>query len=68
MRAETTAVAAVTEQGVPSPCIDVCRMSSDTGYCEGCSRTIDEIAGWSEYSDAKKRAVLEQLPRRKQRP
>jgi len=55
------------EQGVPSPCIDVCRISADTGYCEGCSRTIAEIAAWSECSDAQKRAVLEQLPRRKQR-
>lgn len=61
-------IAEATNQSVPSPCIDVCRISADTGYCEGCSRTIVEIAAWSEYSDVEKRAVLEQLPRRKQRP
>lgn len=62
-----TAAVAVIEQGVASPCIEVCRMSPDTGYCEGCGRTIAEIAAWSEYSDAQKRAVLELLPQRKQR-
>jgi predicted Fe-S protein YdhL (DUF1289 family) len=59
---------AAMERGVASPCIEVCRLSPDTGYCDGCRRTIAEIAGWSGYSDDEKRAVLEQLPRRKQRP
>jgi len=39
-------------------------MSHDTGYCEGCRRTIAEIAGWSTYSDGQKRAVLERLSAR----
>jgi predicted Fe-S protein YdhL (DUF1289 family) len=42
---------------VPSPCIDVCRMNPDTGWCDGCLRTIDEIAGWSSFDDAQKRAI-----------
>lgn len=42
---------------VPSPCINVCRMSAATGLCEGCHRTIDEIAAWSRLADADKRAV-----------
>ena len=29
---------------VPSPCIAVCRMDAATGWCEGCLRTLDEIA------------------------
>jgi predicted Fe-S protein YdhL (DUF1289 family) len=49
---------------VPSPCNNVCRMNPDTGLCEGCLRTLDEIAGWSVMSDAEKRAVLAQLPAR----
>jgi uncharacterized protein len=57
--------AAALEEGVASPCIEVCRMSPVTGYCEGCYRTIGEIAGWSGYSDADKRAVLARLPGRK---
>ena len=60
-------VAVATSQNVPSPCIDVCRMSPATGYCEGCGRTIAEITAWPGYSDVEKREVLEQLPRRKQR-
>jgi len=52
-------------QAVPSPCVNICRMSAFTGYCEGCLRTIDEIASWSAYSDREKRAVLARLPARK---
>jgi uncharacterized protein len=51
----------------PSPCIDVCRMNPGTGLCEGCLRTLDEIAAWSTLSAGEKRAVLEQLPSRKAR-
>lgn len=42
---------------VPSPCISVCRMDAHTGLCEGCFRTIDEIARWSALPDAERRAV-----------
>lgn len=44
--------------GVPSPCVSVCRMNAATGLCEGCFRTIDEIAGWSSFDDATRRSVL----------
>ncbi len=50
---------------VPSPCINVCRMSEATGLCEGCFRTLDEIAAWSRFDDAEKRAVWRQLPQRR---
>ena len=49
----------------PSPCIMVCRMNPGTGMCEGCYRTLDEIAVWSLMDDDEKRAVLAQLPARK---
>ena len=55
-------------QSVASPCIEVCKMSSATGYCEGCHRTVAEIAGWSDYSDEQKRAVLARLPARGYKP
>ncbi len=48
-----------------SPCTNICRMSTLTGYCEGCLRSIDEIARWSGFSHAEKRAVLKRLPARK---
>ena len=53
---------------VASPCINVCRMSPDTGLCEGCLRTLDEIAAWSAMSSEEKRAVLAQLAKRGSRP
>jgi len=42
---------------LPSPCISICRMVPATGFCEGCLRTIDEIAAWSRMDDAGKRSV-----------
>ena len=48
----------------PSPCTNVCRMNARTGLCEGCLRTIEEIAAWSRMSPQEKRAVLAQLPAR----
>lgn len=52
--------------GVPSPCISVCRMDRHTGWCEGCMRTIDEIAGWSAMDDGQKRRVWQLLPQRRE--
>ena len=49
--------AAVRPDDVGSPCINVCRMNPDTGLCEGCLRTLAEIAAWSAMSSDEKRAV-----------
>jgi predicted Fe-S protein YdhL (DUF1289 family) len=57
----------VTEDEVASPCIDVCRMNPDTALCEGCLRTLDEIAAWSSLTPDEKRAVLAKLPARRDR-
>jgi predicted Fe-S protein YdhL (DUF1289 family) len=51
---------------VPSPCTSVCRMSPRTGLCEGCLRTLDEIAAWSRMDDDEKRAVWQLLEERRQ--
>jgi len=53
---------------IASPCVNVCRMQAASGYCEGCQRTIAEIASWSVYGAEQKRAVLAQLPARKKTP
>jgi predicted Fe-S protein YdhL (DUF1289 family) len=52
------------DHAVPSPCISVCRMDASTGWCEGCLRTIDEIAGWSSFDDDAKRAVWDAIEAR----
>ncbi|WP_042265619.1 DUF1289 domain-containing protein [Paraburkholderia heleia] len=48
----------------PSPCIAICRMDERSGLCEGCLRTIDEIAGWSVLDDDAKRAVWDAIETR----
>ena len=52
----------------PSPCISICRMDADTGFCEGCFRTLDEIAAWGMMADADKRTVWRELVRRAEQP
>ena len=63
----TPASAAGMAPGAPaaSPCINVCRMDERSGWCEGCLRTLDEIAFWSVLDDDDKRAVLAELTRRR---
>ncbi|MGO4331871.1 DUF1289 domain-containing protein [Cupriavidus sp. 2TAF22] len=58
------AQAAQHAQPVPSPCRNVCRMDTASGYCEGCLRTIEEIAAWSGSDDAGRRATWARLPAR----
>jgi predicted Fe-S protein YdhL (DUF1289 family) len=40
-------------------------MDSGSGWCEGCLRSIDEIARWSQMGDDEKRAVWAQLAERR---
>ncbi len=47
-----------------SPCNKVCVMDAENRYCRGCRRTLDEIARWSQMSDAEREAVLAALPAR----
>jgi predicted Fe-S protein YdhL (DUF1289 family) len=53
------------DEDVPSPCINVCRMNDQTGLCEGCLRTLDEIACWSGYTREEKLAVRARLDARR---
>ncbi|HJV76432.1 MAG TPA: DUF1289 domain-containing protein [Noviherbaspirillum sp.] len=50
----------------PSPCISICKMNSRTGLCEGCLRTIDEIAQWSSATEEMKRQMWIEIRRRRQ--
>lgn len=52
-------------RGVPSPCINVCRMDAASGLCEGCLRTLDEIAAWGTMDDDGKRMVCQRLEQRR---
>jgi uncharacterized protein len=49
---------------VPSPCVSICRVDPGTQRCEGCLRTLDEIAAWSSMGDDEKREVWRSIGRR----
>ena len=51
---------------VPSPCVNICRMDDATGWCEGCQRTLAEIAAWGGLDDTAKLAVWQALPARRE--
>ncbi len=54
---------------IRSPCTDVCRINAETGWCEGCLRTIEEISEWRFSTNMEKRAILMALEvRRKTTP
>jgi predicted Fe-S protein YdhL (DUF1289 family) len=40
-------------------------MDEHSGWCEGCLRTLDEIAQWSVMDDRAKRSVWKLLPQRR---
>lgn len=48
----------------PSPCINICRMHPQTGWCEGCGRSLDDITWWSRMDEAAKGRVWALLPKR----
>jgi hypothetical protein len=52
---------------VPSPCTKVCTMDPARGVCAGCYRSLEEIAGWPEYTVQQKLAVWQRIRERAQR-
>jgi uncharacterized protein len=50
---------------VPSPCTGVCRIDPRSGWCEGCARTLDEIAAWGSLDAPRQLAIRRQLPERR---
>ena len=57
-------------QGAPapvvgSPCISVCILDpAGTNVCIGCGRTLDEVAAWSQMTNAQRREVVARAPAR----
>jgi len=51
-----------------SPCIKVCIIDPATGYCEGCARTLKEIAKWGSLSPLDRRQIMAELAGRKPLP
>ncbi len=49
---------------IETPCVNICRIDRKHRWCEGCGRTVQEIARWGETDDADRRAVMAELPAR----
>ena len=52
------------DEGIPSPCISVCRMNAEGSLCEGCFRTIPEIRAWAQADSAERLAIWAALAQR----
>ncbi|HTU30755.1 MAG TPA: DUF1289 domain-containing protein [Solirubrobacteraceae bacterium] len=50
---------------VESPCIGVCVIDEATGLCEGCLRTLEEVAIWGSSTAAQRRQVLARIEARR---
>jgi len=48
-----------------SPCINVCQMDEQTGFCAGCYRSLDEIAAWARLDDGRQVDILAAVARRR---
>ncbi len=52
---------------VLSPCTKVCKIDNVTKLCQGCWRSLDEIAIWSRATDEQKLVIWTKLEARKER-
>lgn len=50
-----------------TPCTGICSLDA-AGFCEGCFRTGDEVAGWSLMGEAERQRLMDDvLPERERR-
>ena len=50
---------------IASPCIGVCIMDTDNGYCRGCYRTLGEISSWLMFTSSERATVNATLEHRR---
>lgn len=50
--------------GIESPCVRICVVDPETGFCIGCGRTRDEIGSWLGFTPEERRNVMATLPER----
>lgn len=55
---------AMNQQAIETPCVKICVVDPETGFCIGCGRTRGEIGGWLGLTPAERRAVMAELPER----
>ncbi len=53
------------ETPIASPCRKQCQLHPVEKLCLGCFRTIDEIAKWTKFGEARRAKIIEDLPARR---
>ena len=47
-----------------SPCVNVCHISRENGFCKGCFRTRDEISRWRDLDYCEQKKIIAELKKR----
>ena len=50
--------------GASSPCIRICVIDPASKLCEGCGRTLQEIAQWSRLTETERLSIMATLEER----
>ena len=50
-----------------TPCIRVCTLDPETGLCEGCGRTAEEIGRWFRLTEEERVQIMGELEERMRR-
>ncbi|MBS0242687.1 MAG: DUF1289 domain-containing protein [Proteobacteria bacterium] len=48
-----------------TPCVGICAIDARSGLCQGCARTLAEIASWPTLSASERRQIMRELAVRK---
>jgi hypothetical protein len=49
---------------IETPCIKVCVLDPASGLCQGCGRSLEEIARWGSMSAEERRRLIVELKAR----
>jgi uncharacterized protein len=49
---------------IETPCVKICVVEPETGFCIGCGRTRGEIAAWIGLHQDERRRIMGTLPER----
>lgn len=52
------------QAAIETPCVKICVVDPETGFCIGCGRTRGEIGGWLGMTADERRAIMATLPQR----
>ncbi|MAK60471.1 MAG: DUF1289 domain-containing protein [Ponticaulis sp.] len=50
----------MTVNAIKTPCIKVCVVDGQTGWCLGCGRALREIAEWTKYTDQQRSDLIKE--------